>query len=644
MTWWHYLLLANVYLTLFFVFYALFLRKETFFNLNRIYLVSSALLSFFIPVIQSDWIKTLFITQKVQETIYHVNTTALYQFTVTATRQHQLTLGQILGGIYLVGILVLTIKFIYQLAVLNWVINQPKSEISFSFFNQIRIEEHDSDNDVITAHEQVHARQWHSADILLLEAIMIINWFNPVVYLYRNAVKYIHEFIADRDAIKDGADKTAYAMLLLSQTFTAPPHRLVNPFFNSSLLKQRILMLNKNRSHWVMLVKYGLSAPLFALMLVLSSATVDNSKTIQAISNTADRVFTTPASQAIKTGTITAEDEADLYAVMKQNDATIAMENKLLAANKASATEVFTKVEHSAEYPGGIQAFYKFLGANIRYPEEARKRNLQGKVFCTFIIEKDGSITDLRILRGIGGGTDQEALRVLSAMPNWAPGVQNGNKVRQQYTVPINFSLNDNNSTDEVFSAVEQSATFPGGIVTLYNYLGKTINYPAEARAKNVQGRVFLTFVVEKDGALSNVKVMRGIGSGCDEEAIRVLVNGPKWLPGTQNGRAVRQQYTAPVIFSIADEQIANKQINTDTIRLESTFASHIKTQSSTLLTDAKISAPTLGNRISSAIAKPLNNVRDKAAKNILSEKGTNGIVLMLTKRKPFYDQEGLTN
>jgi beta-lactamase regulating signal transducer with metallopeptidase domain len=90
---------------------------------------------------------------------------------------------------------------------------------------------------------------------------MIINWFNPVVYLYRFAIKHIHEYIADRQAIKAGNDKAEYALLLLSQTFNAPAHQLVNPFYNHSLLKQRIMMLQKNKSQRIKLLKYGCRHP-----------------------------------------------------------------------------------------------------------------------------------------------------------------------------------------------------------------------------------------------------------------------------------------------------------------------------------------------------------------------------------------------
>lgn len=621
MTWWHYLLLANVYLTLFFVFYTLFLSRETFFNLNRVYLVSSALLSFFIPVIQSDWIKNLFITQKMHDTIYHVSPSVIYQFNATASPERQLTMGEVFVTIYLTGILILTVRFIYQLAVINWAINQRGTDTTYSFFNQIKVEEHDADNEFITAHEYAHARQWHTADILLLEAIMIINWFNPVVYFYRTAVKHIHEFIADRDALKAGTDKAEYAMLLLSQTFTAPPYDLVNPFFTHSLLKKRIQMLQKSKSQHIMLIKYGLSAPLFALMLVLSSATVNNSKTIKVINHKAQEVFLSPASfssdESGNSGEIiysktdpfasgpdslSEQDRRDLYAAIRQHQMPIPATTLNPPAKKEDAApapkiardqnEIFTAVEYSAEFPGGIEAFYKYLNENLTYPEEARKNNIQGRVYVTFVVEKDGSITDVKVLRGIGGGADEESVKLLSTMPKWRPGIQNGFVVRQQYTVPIKFTLTDptvsttpasapkdlnpspvndsrqadpastsnsfNNGHNVLFTAVEHSAEYPGGLNSLYRFLSRTIHYPSEARERNIQGKVSLTFIVETDGSLTNIRVLHDPGYGMGAEAVRAISQSPKWKPGEQNGRAVRQQYTMPISFSLNDTKLSS--------------------------------------------------------------------------------------
>jgi len=107
------------------------------------------------------------------------------------------------------------------------------------------------------------------------------------------------------------------------------------------------------------------------------------------------------------------------------------------------SNEIFTAVENSAEFPGGIEKFYAYLQKNMRYPAVARENNVQGKVFLTFVVEKDGSLTDIKVLRGIGSGCDEEAVRVIKASPRWKPGQQNGRNVRQQYTVPISFTLQD---------------------------------------------------------------------------------------------------------------------------------------------------------------------------------------------------------
>ncbi len=103
----------------------------------------------------------------------------------------------------------------------------------------------------------------------------------------------------------------------------------------------------------------------------------------------------------------------------------------------------------------------------------------------------------------------------------------------------------------EVFTIVEEMPGYPGGDLKMYEYLGKNIKYPQIARESGIQGRVFVNFVVEPDGSVSNVKVLRGIGGGCDEEAIRVVKSMPKWKPGKQRGKAVRVSYTLPVVFKL---------------------------------------------------------------------------------------------
>lgn len=104
-------------------------------------------------------------------------------------------------------------------------------------------------------------------------------------------------------------------------------------------------------------------------------------------------------------------------------------------------SKIFTAVEMEPSFPGGIEMFYKLLLYNIRYPAKAFENKVQGKVFVSFVIEKDGSLTDIKVVRALGSGCDEEALRVMKLSPKWKPGIQNGRPVRVQYTMPISFNL-----------------------------------------------------------------------------------------------------------------------------------------------------------------------------------------------------------
>jgi TonB family protein len=447
MSWWHYLLLVNFYLILFFIFYALLLRKETFFQLNRIFLVSASLLSFLIPLIHANWVKDLFITKQVQQTIYSTYSSPIvingYTFKPV---EKLLTLGEILSYLYLIIAFLLVVKLVWQLVILKKEIEKPDPSVAYSFFKKISVGNKMENADIIAEHEQVHASQWHSLDVLVIEIIAIINWFNPVVYLYRFAIKYVHEFIADREVLQAGTDKADYALLLLSQTFDIPNHNLASNFYNHSLLKQRIKMLQKSKSKRIALIKYGLSAPLFVLMLILSSATVSNSTVLKTISKSAEEVFLTPASSsvamltdlplAVPLAPVQINEDAYKKAISEQ-EVIPADEPKFMP----DTGKIYTVVEVLPSFPGGNSNFIQFLASNIRYPAEDRKNNTQGRVTMQFVVEADGKLSNIRSLRSPTPAMAEEGVRVLASSPAWRPGIQNGRAVRAMFTVPINFTL-----------------------------------------------------------------------------------------------------------------------------------------------------------------------------------------------------------
>jgi TonB family protein len=237
---------------------------------------------------------------------------------------------------------------------------------------------------------------------------------------------------------------------LLSQTFEVPTHNLVNHFFNHSLLKQRIIMLQKNKSQRIKLLKYGLSAPLFMLMLILSSATVNGSKAVKIIKLRTEQVLAAPAiTESAINKPADSLNRNPTYAVpsaiVKTNNQDIKKDSTVSATDTLNKdnSQVFAAVEQAPSFPGGTDAFYKFLASNTIYPEAMRANNIQGKVIVTFVVEKDGSLSNVRALKGPGYGANEEAVRVVSLSPKWTPGYQNGKPVRVQFTTSLMFSLAD---------------------------------------------------------------------------------------------------------------------------------------------------------------------------------------------------------
>jgi len=194
-------------------------------------------------------------------------------------------------------------------------------------------------------------------------------------------------------------------------------------------------------------------------------------------------------------------------------------------------------IEVKPEYPGGIEKFYQFIGDNYKTPTAVDF--LGGKVYVTFIIEKDGSLTDIKVLRDVGFGTGKEAIRILELCPKWSPGRQNGQNVRCSYSLPISLEAHIFE-----FSEVEVKPEFIGGVRNFFEFINK--NYK-KIEVEGLKGKIYLTFVVEKDGSLNRIKVLRDVGYGTGEEAIRVLKKCPNWIPAQHKGQKVRCKFSLPI-------------------------------------------------------------------------------------------------
>ena len=295
-------------------------------------------------------------------------------------------------------------------------------------------------------------------------------------------------------------------------------------------------MMNKAKSPALKVAKYLLILPLALLLIFANSCINQERKSDKGVETGSVEPSPADTSQIIVLGEIEGVGGQD--------------------------SDIFEVVEDQASFPGGMDALRTFLVNNLHYSIEAQEKGIQGKVILNFVVEKDGSLSDIRVLRGIDPLLDEEAVRVVKRMPRWIPGKNKGEIVRARFTLPVAFQLKQNDgkktsaSTNEVasytpFEIVQQSPEFPGGIDGLNKWLRENLIYPVVAQENGIQGKVIMRFVIEKDGSVTNAQVLRSVDASLDKEAMRVVGLMPKWKPGIQKGKAVRVYYTMPVAFQL---------------------------------------------------------------------------------------------
>ena len=549
---WIYLLKVNVGIALFYAFYKLFCCRDTFFHWRRVALLSFLGISFLYPFLNiQHWVQEQPSMNELAD--YYATFIDMEEITVTETAStypipDALTL---LTYIYLAGVVLLTLRFLIQLASIFRLVRKGQSVTvngvrvvslsdeanPFSFFHWIFAYLPDLQGEggkEILTHELTHVRQRHSIDVVFSELVNIVCWMNPFMWLMKAEIRLNLEYLADNKVAESLCNTKQYQYHLLGLANQNRQTGLYN-HFNVSHLKNRIVMMNKKRTRTTGRIKYALFAPLTAALLLVSN--------IEAVARTTERIA--------EKVSITLNEEIQATPTIDQDD------------------PVFQVVEQMPEFPGGMGECMKWLQANIKYPMEAKEKGEHGRVIVQFIVERDGSITDVKVVRSISLALDAEAIRVASAMPKWKPGMQRGKEVRVKYTLPVMFSLEkkepassdntiivDKGGTTKVdgnhiFQVVEEMPEFPGGMGECMKWIGQNVKYPKEAHDKGVQGRVLITFIVEKDGSITEPKVARGVSPALDAEALRVVSTMPKWKPAKQRGQVVRVKYTIPVMFRL---------------------------------------------------------------------------------------------
>ena len=600
-----YLLKVNVAFVLFYAFYRLFFYKDTFFKLRRAILLAFFGLALFYPLLNiQDWVRQ---QEPIADVIY-MYSAMLPEATAKADAAASVDwygwlLGS-LGFIYWGIVAFLCGRFLVQLSSILWLAHTSERVVihetpvyalrkaagPFSFFRMVFLhpESHsDKETDEILTHECTHVSQWHSIDVILSEMMCMACWFNPFVWLLKREVRHNLEYLADNTVIQSGYDSKSYQYHLLGLAHHQSVTTLYNSF-NVLHLKNRIMMMNKKRSPGIVRTKYLIFIPLVGILMLLSNieavarltVRLANEATVSNAMVTATGILVDETGQPLigasvvvkggKERTITdkkgafslevpanailrcsyqGRESQEVLAADMTNNTHLSLSSKSREMNE----QVFTVVEKMPSFPGGDAELLKYIATNIKYPKESQDNGEQGRVICSFIVGRDGSVNNPEVLRGVTPLLNEEAVRVINTMPRWNPGMQRGKAVAVKYTVPITFRLKSpvEEAKEETLTVVDVMPQYPGGERELLKFIAQSIKYPTDAQEAGVQGRVICSFVVDKKGNIVEPKIIRGIDPSLDAEALRVIGMMPRWTPGRQDGKAVRVLYTVPITFRL---------------------------------------------------------------------------------------------
>ncbi len=697
-----YFLQASLCWSFFLMVYQFFLRNETFFKINRFYLLSTLILGFAIPYLRIRWQEiysdTFEMSLPLQGGAYILEFNPLHgtagKFNTVYWLQKVYWIGFAISLVWLsidiIAILKLIFKNAHQKMVGYTLINTESEHLPFSFFNFVfiskKVQFKDPDLERILQHEYTHVRDWHSLDILLIEVLKTMLWWNPFMYWYRQALRNTHEYVADAQVLKS-TDTIEYGSLLVKNSQRGLQLALANHFIYSQL-KNRINMMLKFKSNPINKWKYIMVFPTLLLLAVLfayrspdknlklsdGGINADSQKdslpsnvtyvlngkfvTKEFITNIyPDQIVSmnvlkgesatkkynkesgkngiieiiTKPKYIVDENEVTKEEyqaleQSQIFSktVVKyggqENGLTIIELNKM--DEKVVPHELYKVVEEMPRFPGCEEAktqtereacsnlnLMKYIYSNIKYPKLAKENGIDGRVVVSFVVEENGSISNAKVVEDIGGDCGNEVIRVVNLMntmpQKWIPGKHKGNNVAVQYQMPISFRLDNHipthqnikgaanadqnqNVVDGVYKVVEQAPRFPGcedkgtndemkkcADLKMLQFLFSNIKYPVEARKNNIEGRVVVSFVVEKDGSISGAKILKDIGGSCGDEAVRVvnLMNTmeQKWIPGKQDGNFVPVQFNLPIAFKLGEAVKPAAPITKGSTKLEST-------------------------------------------------------------------------
>ncbi|MEN7550529.1 TonB family protein [Rapidithrix thailandica] len=494
-----YSLEVNCFLLLAVVVYALLLRRQTSFQFSRCYLVLSMLFSLLAPKLL--WPFSLLSKESLTIAEYIPIAIVTPRPVAGAAAPEEVAWETVFLYVYLIGVIALSAIFLYRMARLWFFIRSTPANreggffllesksftSSFSFFHYVFLSKslrNEQERNQVLLHELAHIRQGHSWDILLVELLKIICWCSPVSWWLNQEVRLLHEYLADREVLRQ-VELDDYKDLLARQALSVFPLTLESNLNQHNILNRLEMMTKNNPTSPV-----SRMMAIFSLCFMLGFFACQN----QALDDL-DKMNLTmvegeyPPEVQAKLEALQAEFPNDEFAYVEidnpnhmkapgvhtlieigesapgqlqqlhETDPQTVVQVFMLKekekigiilketgnfdklAEYTAKEDVFSVVEQSAKPVGGFRELYTFLSENIRYPQQALANKIEGKVYIEFVVNKDGTLSGIKSIRGIGGGCDEEAVRVMKLAAAWEPAVQRGAKVKQKIVLPINFSL-----------------------------------------------------------------------------------------------------------------------------------------------------------------------------------------------------------
>jgi multisubunit Na+/H+ antiporter MnhC subunit len=457
-----------ILIAVFYMFYRLLLSKDRLHQLNRFVLLGTAAASFVLPLC----VVTIHRTEVLPVVQNAVASSAMTTASASTVIASQPWWQQVLPIAYWVGVIIVLTKIILSLSRVcillsrcekhrredGTVIAVTDRDISpFSWMHWIVMSRSDyaHPDRAILLHEQEHIRRHHSWDVLMVDILTALQWFNPAMWMLRSDLCDVHEYEADVAVLSSGVDARQYQYLLVKKAMAAAGYSVANGI-NHSSLRQRIAMMNRHDPDNYCWIKAFYILPVVAISIIASARTVVDYKLAQP----------NPTVALKRSAATTHESTLSAQAQSKDEDTVLVEKAKALKDTTTesdfdSGTRLYDVSEKMPRFVGGPSALLSYLAANTRYPASAQKWNIRGRVVVGFVVNEDGSISDAQVVynganatsageddeveeKGVAEGRaaiEAEAVRVVSSMPQWIPGTEDGKAVKVRYHVPLSFNV-----------------------------------------------------------------------------------------------------------------------------------------------------------------------------------------------------------